>query len=573
MARHLPPLTAFQAFEAAARLMSFTKAAAELHVTKSAISHHIRTLEDYLGIKLFHRSTRQLTLTKPGQACFPELKQGFDRLEMALKQLTQLDIQDSLKINASLSFAEKWLMPRLEQFEKLYPDLDIQIDTALDVDNLKRDQADVLIRYGSSQYPGLHVYPLPSEPIFPVVSPSLLSDAKALQSTQDLRGYRLIHVKEQQHDEVYPHWPSWLKAAGVTDIDATRGLHCSQMSLAIQAAIQGRGVALVRSVMVEDDLAAGRLIKLFDVDYPDVGAARCIVTTEARAKLPYVKAFCDWVLEQTAVSKQRPKTIDSTIHIQSSSLLPLQDFVKHSPARIALLDGNLRYIAASRKWVERVATGRCNDQIFSPDSQDIRDAVLRGLTGVIQHFDERKFAADGSARRTRWIVLPYSNESDEIVGVLVFLDDGAPVTILEARRRRYDYFGSESRDMIAFVDESYTYRAVNQAFLEAYGTTREDVLGKTIAQIDGEKTFTKTLKPILDRCLRGERISLHHWQEYPHWGRRYVHAHFDPIPKENGSTAGVALDIRDVTTVHADSVKQRYRTDVSGRMVANDDRP
>lgn len=305
MSRRLPPLNAFQAFEATARLMSFTNAAAELHVTKSAISHHIKTLEHYLGIKLFDRSSRNLTLTKEGQACLPELKQGFDRLEAALDRLTCLEPDSSLKINTSLSFAGKWLMPRLGQFEKLYPDIEVHISTAVDIDNLLRGEADVLIRYGPNRYPGLRVEPLPSESIFPVISPSLLSGSKPLRSPHDLAEHRLIHVNNYKRDDVYPCWSSWLDTAGVTDINPIRGLHYTQMSLAIQAAVEGRGVALVGSIMVDEDLAAGRLSRLFDFDYPDIGSSRCMCTTKACAKLPHVEAFCDWVLKQAAESSER----------------------------------------------------------------------------------------------------------------------------------------------------------------------------------------------------------------------------------------------------------------------------
>ncbi|MFQ5545550.1 MAG: transcriptional regulator GcvA [Acidiferrobacterales bacterium] len=312
MARRLPPLGALQAFEAAGRYMSFTKAADNLYVTKSAISHQIKTLEDYLGVKLFHRSARQLALTQAGEACFPTLKEGFDRLAVALDRVNELETRDVLKISVSPSFAAKWLVPRLGQFEMLYPDIDVHMCAPIDVANLMREEVDSVIRKGPSQYPGLRVDQLWSELVLPVCSPSLLSGVRALRVPHDLRWHRLIHVDGVEYDDAHPDWASWLDAAGLRDIDPTRGLRFSLLSLAIQAAIEGRGVALVGSVLVEDDLATGRLVKPFDFDYPDFSHAHCIVTTEVAAKLPRVRAFRDWLLEQAAVPGERTKGTPST---------------------------------------------------------------------------------------------------------------------------------------------------------------------------------------------------------------------------------------------------------------------
>lgn len=584
MSRRLPPLTAFQAFETAARHLSFTKAAAELHVTKSAVSHQIKALENYLDVKLFHRSPRQLSLTDAGEATFPEAKVGFDRLATALHRLAELESRDVLRVSVSSSFAAKWLVPRLGQFEMLHPDIDVHICAAIDVTDLMRDEVDVVIRYGPNHYPSLLVDRLLDESAFPVVSPTLLN-AGALRKPHDLRGYRLIHVDEFEYDDGYPIWASWLDAAGVSDIDPTRGPRFSLMSLAIQTAIEGRGVALVGSALVEDDLAAGRLVRPFEFDCPDVNYPRCMITTEVTAKLSKVEAFRDWLIGQVAVPGESTNMISSTPQsplvgivgekaiesnggknqetanraqveaVRSGSELPLHSFVAHSPGKMAMLDRDMRYLAASRKWIEAIRgerdiMDRCDDNTFS---QPVRDAIRRGLTGVIQQLDEQTQDPQGDTRRVRWTILPTKNAAGEIGGVLLFSDDSAQLIGLETRRHRYDYFGSESRDMIAFVDHAYTYRAVNQAFLEAYGATREDVLGRTVAQLIGETLFKGTLKPILDRCLHGESMNFQGWREYPNWGRRFVHAHFDPIAKGKGAISGVAVDIRDLTALQADS--------------------
>ncbi len=311
MAQRLPPLAALQAFETAARCMSFTKASEKLYVTKSAISHQIKTLEDYLGVKLFDRSARRLVLTQAGKACFPTLKEGFDRLAVAVDRINELETRDVLKISVSSSLAGKWLVPRLGQFEMLYPDIDVHVCAPIDVANLMREEVDIAIRYGPSQYPGLRVDQLWRESVLPVCSPCLLSGVRALRVPHDLRWHRLIHVDGVEYDDTYPDWASWLDAAGLSDIDPSRGLRFSLLSLAIQAAAECRGVALVGSVLVEDDLATGRLVKPLDFDYPDFRHAHCIVTTEAAAKLSRVQVFRDWLLEQAAVRGERTKATPS----------------------------------------------------------------------------------------------------------------------------------------------------------------------------------------------------------------------------------------------------------------------
>jgi LysR family transcriptional regulator, glycine cleavage system transcriptional activator len=192
----------------------------------------------------------------------------------------------------------------------LYPDIDVHVCAPIDVANLMREEVDIVIGYGHSQYPGLRVDQLWSELVLPVCSPSLLSGARALRTPHDLRWHKLIHVNGVQYGDygdVYPDWASWLNAAGLSDIDPTRGLRFSLLSLAIQAAAEGRGVALVGNVLVEEDLASGRLVKPLDFDYPDFSHTRCIVTTEGAAKLPRVQAFRDWLLEQAGSAGQTHK--------------------------------------------------------------------------------------------------------------------------------------------------------------------------------------------------------------------------------------------------------------------------
>ena len=301
MARNLPPLNSLRAFEAAARHLSFTKAAEELHVTPAAISHQIKALEEQLGVPLFRRLTRALRLTQAGQAALPPMRDGFDSLADAVDLLRAHENSGALTVSLDPSFAAKWLVPRLDRFRAALPDLDVRLDATDKLTDFQRDNVDLAIRYGSGNYPGLEVERLLSEEIFPVCSPKLLDGPAPLAQPSDLRHHTLIHLEWDSENVTAPNWRMWLLAAGIHDINYTRGPVFSMTTLALQAAIEGQGVALASSFLVADDLAAGRLVVPFDLSVCDpLDFAYHVVVPKRTADLPKVVAFKTWLLDEIA---------------------------------------------------------------------------------------------------------------------------------------------------------------------------------------------------------------------------------------------------------------------------------
>ncbi len=301
MARNLPPLNSLRAFETAARHLSFTKAAEELHVTPAAISHQIKALEEQMGVPLFRRLTRALRLTEVGQAALPPLRDGFDKLADGVELLRTQEDSGTVTVSLDPSFAAKWLVPRLDRFRAAHPDLDVRLDATDKLADFQRDNVDLAIRYGGGNYPGLEAERLLSEEIFPVCAPKLLEGPAPLAQPGDLRHHTLIHLEWDSEDVTAPTWRMWLLAAGVHDLDFTRGPVFSMTSLALQAAIEGQGVALASSFLVADDLAAGRLVVPFDLSVCDpLDFAYHIVVPKRTADLAKVTAFKDWLLGEIA---------------------------------------------------------------------------------------------------------------------------------------------------------------------------------------------------------------------------------------------------------------------------------
>lgn len=296
MNRPLPPLNALRAFEAAARHLSFTKAAEELNVTPGAVSHQIKALEEMLNVPLFHRLTRSLRLTVAGQAALPTLIQGFDKLAQGVEQLRAHCESGVLTISVSPSFGAMWLMPRLERFRSLHPDIEIRIDGTDRLVDLTRGTADVAIRFGPGGYSGVRVDHLLTPINTPVCSPALLNGENPLREPDDLRHHTLLHI---DWSDVETSWRMWLLAAGLPDIEPTRGPHFNLENMAVQAARDGQGVALVADVLVADDVAAGRLVHPFDPGFSrPFNFCYYLLSTIDGADLPKIAAFRDWVLAE-----------------------------------------------------------------------------------------------------------------------------------------------------------------------------------------------------------------------------------------------------------------------------------
>ncbi len=289
--RRLPPLNALRAFEAAARHLSFTKAAEELHVTQAAISHQVKTLEEHLGLKLFRRLHRQLLLTDSGQLYMPPVSKAFRLLQDATHQLLRQDAAGPLTVSVLPSFAAGWLVPRLGRFRQLWPDIDLRIDPSFELVDFSRADVDVGVRYGRGRYPGLRSDRLMEEDIFPVCSPELVHGPPGLRVPADLVHHTLLH------DDGHGDWRTWLLAAGVDDVDPTRGIVLTDSSMLIQAALAGQGVALARAVLAGDELAAGRLVRPFELNLP-TEFAYYVVCPFDTAEQPKIAAFRQWLLAE-----------------------------------------------------------------------------------------------------------------------------------------------------------------------------------------------------------------------------------------------------------------------------------
>ena len=297
--RKFPPLKSMRVFEAAARRLSFTKAAEELSVTPAAVSQQIRQLEDYLGVVLFHRMTRAIKLTEEARAVLPLMTEGFDKLADAIERLTQDKETGLLTVSTAPTFAAKWLLQRLPDFSDQYPDIDLRLDASLVPREFYRDGIDISIRLSEGDYPGLHVSRVFGEEFSPVCSPSLLTGTKPLHTPDDLKNHRLLHVDWGYLRTSMPDWRIWIKEVGIKDINIDHGPHFTIESMAIEAAINGNGVALVSHHAVAEDLKAGRLVRLFNLAIP-ADFSYWLVCPHEYLRRAKVRAFCDWLLDQAA---------------------------------------------------------------------------------------------------------------------------------------------------------------------------------------------------------------------------------------------------------------------------------
>ncbi|MBL4907531.1 MAG: transcriptional regulator GcvA [Sneathiella sp.] len=290
----LPPLNALRAFEVAARCLSFSKAADELSVTPAAISHQIKALEEWLGVALFKRLNRAVMLTDEGQTYVLGVREGLVAINTATDKLVKRDSSGALTVSTLPSFAVRWLLPRLSRFREEYPDIDVRLSATDFLTDFNRDDVDLVIRYGSGDYPGMRTVKLLTEDsLFPVCSPELVNGEYPLRTPNDLMHHILLH------DDLRIDWETWLAAAGVKGIDSKKGPSFNDSSMVLTAAMAGHGVALGRSTLAADDLAAGRLVKPFDVELK-AGNAYFVVCPEETADRPKIVTFRNWLLKEAA---------------------------------------------------------------------------------------------------------------------------------------------------------------------------------------------------------------------------------------------------------------------------------
>lgn len=299
MLEQFPGLRSLRAFNAAARHLSFTKAADEMGVTPAAISHQIKELEDQIGVALFTRTSRSMVLTREGEILSTAAAESLDTLARAVKRIKRLENRKVLKVSASPSIAAKWLVPRLDRFLDQAPGAEVRVDVSTTALDFERDDVDIAIRFGQGRYPGLKSDLLFTDKIFPVCSPRIITKEKPLAQPKDLLRHTLIHLDYEAQGVVWPNWKMWMLAAGINDFDDKRGLHFGQTSLTVQAAIDGHGVALGDSNLVTDDLASGRLVKPFELSLRAPSQfAYHIVSPLDTTQNPLVEAFRQWALSE-----------------------------------------------------------------------------------------------------------------------------------------------------------------------------------------------------------------------------------------------------------------------------------
>ncbi|WGS54828.1 transcriptional regulator GcvA [Paraburkholderia sp. D15] len=296
-------LNALRAFEASARHQSFSAAAEELNVTPAAIGQLVRSLEEWLGTPLFHRGNSgraRLAPTEAAQRALPDIRAGFDRLNLGLARLKEGAANGVLTVTVSPAFAAKWLLPRIDRFQAAWPDTDVRLDTSLKLLDFVAQGIDIGVRYGTGAWPGLMAERLMEEELYPVCSPLLLQNKRRLRKPADLAGQTLIHDQSVETHAEFATWDAWLDAAGVSGVATKRGLRINNSAAVLQAAIDGHGVALARSVMARDDLTAGRLVRLFPEVTFDSALAYYVVYRPECETLPKLVAFRDWLMVEAA---------------------------------------------------------------------------------------------------------------------------------------------------------------------------------------------------------------------------------------------------------------------------------
>lgn len=288
--KSLPPLNWLRTFEVSARSLNFTKAAHELHLTQGAVSQQIRLLEGHLGVALFTRLPRGLALTDEGMSYLPVVQDSISRLAAATNELFNQDQRTPVKIRGSLSFFVHWLAPKLTEFHRLYPNIDIRYISSLWVKDSEADD-DFEIRWGNGQWPGYVSQRLSWDSLFPVCSPELI-DRLPLATTSDLSEHTLLHVLGYEEG-----WGYWLSMVNDVEVDPSRGMQLDTLLASLRLAELGVGVALARSSMVEDMLADGRLVEPFELRIP-ASESFYLVRKSGTELSAEATVFFDWLERQ-----------------------------------------------------------------------------------------------------------------------------------------------------------------------------------------------------------------------------------------------------------------------------------
>jgi LysR family glycine cleavage system transcriptional activator len=284
------PLAALRAFEAAARHVSYSRAAEELNLTHGAISFQMRALKAELGVDLFKRSGRRMVLTEEGQRLFAYVREAFDGLERGMADVRAARRGQLLTVSVHPGLASYWLIPRLGDFQRRHPEIDVSLLPNITLTDFSRDDVDMALRYGPGTWPGVTAVKLMDEEIFPVCSPHFNSGALPRQP-RDLASLPLLRDARQP-------WSDWFRSIGLDLAEPSRGPLYTEPSLILQAAAAGQGIALARGALAKPALEAGTLVRLFSRS-ARTSFSYYIVYPPASAAVPRVAAFRDWLVEQT----------------------------------------------------------------------------------------------------------------------------------------------------------------------------------------------------------------------------------------------------------------------------------
>lgn len=291
MSRRLPPLNSLKAFEAAARHLSFTRAADELFVTQAAISHQIKALEEFLSMKLFLRKNRSLLLTEEGQGYYLDLKDIFRALQDSTERLLAKGAKGMLTVALPPSLAIQWLVPRINKFSQINPEIDVRIKAVDFDDGFLADDVDIAIYYGRGKWPGLQADKMHTDYLTPVCSPSLFQGTKPLEELDDLQQHHLLHDSSREA------WKNWIRHFNVLGVNVEQGPIFSHSMLVLQAAALGQGIALGHSVLARPEIDAGRLVCPFEEKMINKNAYY-LVCHQSLADLGKIAAFRTWILDQ-----------------------------------------------------------------------------------------------------------------------------------------------------------------------------------------------------------------------------------------------------------------------------------
>lgn len=301
----LPPLAALRAFEAVGRLSSFRRAGEELSITQSAVSHHIRQLEEALGVRLFVRKARSIVLTPEGQKYLDATIRAFGIIADATSELRGQVDQAHVRISLLPSFAANWLVARLSGFHTTHPKIHLELDPTLRLIDITANEADVAIRYGDGNWEGVDAQLLMTERLTPVVSPRFLREHPALAEPQDVRRHKLLLSRNPVD------WNVWANSVGL-DISQSRTLQLTDYNVTIQAAIDGQGIAIGRMLLIRDHLSSGRLVQPFDRVVTSSSVGHWLLVPRHRISQPAL-VFVDWLKEQVAAELQRGSFSASTL--------------------------------------------------------------------------------------------------------------------------------------------------------------------------------------------------------------------------------------------------------------------